>query len=112
MNTVIESNQHNHNAILQPVEKMKRNKLSGPGARITDLFRKGPGRSSMLNVTVQNLGDVSILHCQGRILFGDTTLYTTALSQKNFRTLVLELAQVDDIDAGGLGILLDLRAWA
>ncbi|HEY6252343.1 MAG TPA: STAS domain-containing protein [Candidatus Angelobacter sp.] len=66
----------------------------------------------MLNVTVQKLSDVSILHCRGRILFGDTNLHNAALSQKDSGALVLDLAQVDGIDAGGLGVLLDLRTWA
>lgn len=66
----------------------------------------------MLNVTVQNLGDASVLHCQGRLLFGNKNLYATALSQKRASTLVLDLAQVNGIDAGGLGVLMELRAWA
>lgn len=66
----------------------------------------------MLNVTVQNLGDASVLHCQGRLLFGNNNLYATALSQQTAGMLVLDLAQVDGIDAGGLGVLMELRAWA
>ena len=34
------------------------------------------------------------------------------LSQTHTRMLVLDLAQVDRIDAGGLGVLLGLREWA
>jgi len=68
----------------------------------------------MLNATVQKLGDSTILRCQGRIVIGDayTILRSAALSQTCTRMLVLDLAQVDRIDAGGLGVLLGLREWA
>ena len=68
----------------------------------------------MLNATVQKLGDTTVLRCQGRIVIGDayTILRNAALSQTHTRMLVLDLAQVDRIDAGGLGLLLGLREWA
>src|SRR4029077_10739939 len=68
----------------------------------------------MLSATVQKLGDTTVLRCQGRIVIGDayTTLRSAALSQTHTRMLVLDLAQVDRIDAGGLGVLLGLREWA
>jgi anti-anti-sigma factor len=68
----------------------------------------------MLNVTVQKLGDASVLRCQGRIVVGDACLIlrNAVLSQGHSRMLVLDLARVDSIDAGGLGVLLGLRHWA
>jgi anti-sigma B factor antagonist len=68
----------------------------------------------MLNATVQKLGDSTVLRCQGRIVIGDayTILRNAALSQTHTRMLVLDLAQVDRIDAGGVGVLLGLREWA
>jgi anti-sigma B factor antagonist len=68
----------------------------------------------MLNATVQKLGDSTVLRCQGRIVIGDAyrILRNTVLRQTHTRTLVLDLAQVDRIDAGGLGVLLGLREWA
>jgi anti-anti-sigma factor len=39
-------------------------------------------------------------------------LQDTAMSQRQVRFLVLDLAQVDRIDAGGLGILLGVQEWA
>jgi anti-sigma B factor antagonist len=68
----------------------------------------------MLNATVQKLGHSTVLRCQGRIVLGDayTILRNSVLSQTHTRMLVLDLAQVDRVDAGGLGVLLDLREWA
>jgi anti-anti-sigma factor len=68
----------------------------------------------MLNATAQKLGDSTVLRCQGRIVIGDAyaILRNAALRQTHTRTLILDLAQVDRIDAGGLGVLLGLREWA
>lgn len=68
----------------------------------------------MLNATVQKLGDTTILRCQGRIVVGDayTILRKAVLSETRSRMLVLDLAQVDRVDASGLGVLLGLREWA
>ena len=68
----------------------------------------------MLNATAQKLGDSTVLRCQGRIVIGDAyaILRDTVFGQTDTRTLILDLAQVDRIDAGGLGVLLGLREWA
>jgi anti-sigma B factor antagonist len=68
----------------------------------------------MLNANAQKLGDSTVLRCQGRILIGDAyaILRNAVLRQTHTRTLILDLAQVDRIDAGGLGVLLGLREWA
>jgi anti-anti-sigma factor len=67
-----------------------------------------------LNATVQKLGDSTVLRCQGRIVIGDAyrILRNAVLRQAHTRILVLDLAQVDRVDAGGLGVLLGLREWA
>ena len=68
----------------------------------------------MLNATGQKFGDSTVLRCQGRIVLGDAyaILRNAVLRQTQVRTLILDLAQVDRIDAGGLGVLLGLREWA
>ena len=68
----------------------------------------------MLNATAQKLGDSTVLRCQGRIVIGDAyaILRNAVLRQTHTRILILDLAQVDRIDAGGLGVLLGLREWA
>jgi len=64
----------------------------------------------MINLTIQSQGKVTVFQCQGRILTReDTVRFRDALlSGKSPRISVLDLAQVESIDAGGLGLLLDL----
>jgi anti-anti-sigma factor len=68
----------------------------------------------MLQCTVQQLGDASVLSCRGRIVIGEAyaVLREAATSQRHSSVLVVDLAHVDRIDAGGLGILLGVREWA
>jgi anti-anti-sigma factor len=68
----------------------------------------------MLRTTVQKLGNMTVLRCKGRIVIGEahSILRVTVLKQTQPRLLVLDLAQVECIDAGGLGVLLGLREWA
>jgi anti-anti-sigma factor len=65
----------------------------------------------MLKVQAETLGAVTILHFQGRIVNGAATqtLRAAVLAQATAGALVLDLAEVDLIDAGGLGGLLELR---
>ena len=65
----------------------------------------------MLKITVQKLGDTSVLRCRGRIVAGDagSILRSAVLSQRQTTILVIDLARVERIDAGGLGLLLGLR---
>jgi anti-sigma B factor antagonist len=68
----------------------------------------------MLAMTIQSLGDVVILRCAGRIVAGNESnlLQKAVLSQLDKRTLVLDLAQVEIIDGGGIGLLVSLQVSA
>ena len=68
----------------------------------------------MLATTIQSVGEVVILHCAGRIVAGNESdlLRKAALSQLHKRTLVLDLAQVETVDGGGIGLLVFLQAEA
>lgn len=67
----------------------------------------------MLKVHAQKLGDVTILRVQGQIVTGELTgLWKVALFQPKTSVLVIDLARVSRIDAGGLGMLLKLREHA
>jgi anti-sigma B factor antagonist len=68
----------------------------------------------MLKITVQKLGDIHVLRCHGRIVAGDagSILRDAVLSRGHTGMVVIDLARVERIDAGGLGILLGLRESA
>ena len=64
----------------------------------------------MLKVYKKDLGDVAVLCLQGGIVTGETSgLRDAVLSQSEAVAVVLDLARVSRIDAGGLGVLLELR---
>ena len=65
---------------------------------------------TMLGMTIQNLGDVTVLHCHGPLTLGSRTdLVSTVLAQPSARTIVLDFAGVSKLDAAGIGVLVDLR---
>ncbi len=64
----------------------------------------------MLTVTIEHLGDVVTLRCAGRIVRGEETAILCAAVQQHERTLILDLAGVDAIDAAGIGLLVSLQA--
>ncbi len=67
----------------------------------------------MLNLRRETLGQTTILHCSGRIVFPDAdALHTAVLQLPRSRKLVLDLANVIMIDAAGLGIFMSLYHWA
>src|SRR5215813_3340990 len=64
----------------------------------------------MLKVQTTNLGNVAVFCVQGRIVRGETeALRKAVLAQLNVNAVVLDLARVRTIDAGGVGLLLELR---
>jgi len=67
----------------------------------------------MLSFTVNNLGDVAIFECTGRITIeGGDALRSAVLRQPYVQVVVLDLKGVTKIDAAGLGVLASLRSWA
>ena len=64
----------------------------------------------MLKVHAKRLGSVAVLCLQGRVVQGETaTLRIAVRSQSEVSAVVLDLARVSTIDAGGLGVMLELR---
>ena len=65
----------------------------------------------MLKVHARNLGNVAVLCLQGQIVNGETeTLRNAVYSQSEVSAVILDLARVSVVDAGGLGLMLELRA--
>lgn len=63
----------------------------------------------MLTLRIQQLGDVTIVHCIGRIAFPYVSgLRVALLQQLRTRTLVLDHVDTVAIDAAGLGALVSL----
>jgi anti-anti-sigma factor len=67
----------------------------------------------MLKVNAEKLGSVVVLHFEGRIVNGDAIriLRDAVCGQATACGVVLDLAKVDLVDAGGLGVLIELRQW-
>jgi len=66
----------------------------------------------MLSLTIQKLGDATVIRCAGRLVIPYAeVLRNAALRQRGIRTLVLDLADIIAVDAAGLGMLASLRAW-
>ncbi len=64
----------------------------------------------MLTITIEDLGDDVILHCLGRIVRGHETGLLCSAAQQRGRNVFLDLAQVETIDAAGVGALVSLQA--
>ena len=67
----------------------------------------------MLKVISNRTGNVVALSIQGRIVRGETDrLRTAVVSQPDASVIVLDLARVHTVDAGGLSLMLELREYA
>jgi len=63
----------------------------------------------MLKIYTKNLGNITILSLQGRIVIGETEILRNAVESLCNNNVTLDLAGVHTVDAHGLGVLLDLR---
>ena len=67
----------------------------------------------MLKTTTLKISDTAIVRCQGRLLVGEdfAILRNAIMKDCSAKLVVLDMAGVRRIDAGGLGLLLGLRDW-
>jgi anti-anti-sigma factor len=66
----------------------------------------------MLTVKSERAGDVAIIKCEGRIVRGqESTLESAVLAEDHARLIVLDLSDVEALDAGGLNLLVSLHRW-
>jgi len=67
-----------------------------------------------LKFQVECLQDVAVVNCSGRMVRGVALdQFRRRIEQlERVRVLVLDVSEVDHLDAGGLGTLLLVRRWA
>jgi anti-anti-sigma factor len=67
----------------------------------------------MLKVTTERAGDVAIIKGNGRIVRGqEYSLRNAVMAENTARMIVLDLSDVETLDAGGLTLLVSLHRWA
>src|SRR5216683_3014499 len=64
----------------------------------------------MLTITVENFDEMTVVRCLGRIVRGYDTVLLCSAAQQGGRNVVLDLTQVDAIDAAGIGASVSLQA--
>lgn len=67
----------------------------------------------MLTIDVEKTDDVVVVRCCGRVVRGEAvgTLRNAVISERDTRIVVLDLSEVEAIDAGGLTALVSLHHW-
>jgi anti-anti-sigma regulatory factor len=68
----------------------------------------------MVAIRAENLGDLAVVECKGRIVQSDSVfkLRDMVQAQANAHTIALDLSDVKVIGGGGLGMLAFLERWA
>jgi len=64
----------------------------------------------VLRVMSEEVGDSVVLHCAGRIVRGDEAALLCVAVRQRGRKIILDLAEVDAVDAAGVGALISLQA--
>src|SRR5208282_3914249 len=86
------------------------------GRQIVELFPRlvRMMRNMELQFQVECLQDVVVVNCSGRMVRGAALdQFRRRIEQlERVRVLVLDVSDVDHLDAGGLGTLLLVRRWA
>jgi anti-anti-sigma factor len=66
----------------------------------------------MLSIKTERAGDVVVVKCAGRIVRGlENALRNAVMGSSPARVVVLDLSDVDAVDAGGLNLLVSLHRW-
>jgi anti-anti-sigma factor len=68
----------------------------------------------MLAIRAENLGDMAVVECKGRIVHSDAVfkLRDVVQAQATARIIALDLSEVEVMGGGGLGMLAFLERWA
>ena len=67
-----------------------------------------------LYINIEQTADVAVLQCAGRMVRSQalSLLKDAVTSLSRLRVVVLDLSEVEMLDAGGLGMLVSLHNWA
>ena len=66
----------------------------------------------MLNLDVENIGDVAVIRCEGRIVRSDAAFQLRdVVTHQKARVVLLDLSGVAALEGGGLGMLVYLQMW-
>jgi len=67
----------------------------------------------MLTIDVEKTEDVVVVRCCGRLVRGGaiSVLRNAVISERDTRIVVLDLSELETIDAGGLTALVSLHHW-
>ena len=68
----------------------------------------------MLSVGIENVGEMAVIECRGRIVRSEAAfkLREAVKSQSDAHTIVVDLSKVSAVEGGGLGMLVFLQRWA
>jgi anti-anti-sigma regulatory factor len=68
----------------------------------------------MLAIHVENLGDLAVVECKGRIVRSESVfkLRDVVQAQTDARIIAVDLSEVEAMGGGGLGMLVFLDRWA
>jgi anti-anti-sigma regulatory factor len=68
----------------------------------------------MLSVHMENIGEMAVIECEGRIVRSEDAfeLRKAVNLQSDAQIIVLDLSEVTVIAGGGLGMLVFLQRWA
>src|SRR5215469_14908437 len=70
-------------------------------------------RNAMLRIDIEPMNAVTTLYCEGRLIYGvETETLRTMTQSRTERNIRIDLSQVSQIDASGLGLLIELQLWA
>ena len=67
----------------------------------------------MLRIDIQSWNDVATLRCSGRVVYGvEVEMLRTMVQSRPEACVRINLAAVNQIDASGMGLLVELQNWA
>jgi anti-anti-sigma regulatory factor len=68
----------------------------------------------MLTLGVENIGEMSVVECQGTIVESDAALKLREVvtSQQDVRVVIIDLSEIRAIEGVALGMLWFLQQWA